>query len=288
MGSSLDFLSEAAESLMDSPLNPISWPKHAYDAFKEGQARDEARQVRGEDVARETAFNERNSVSGRIKEGKAMGLSTLAAAGVQPTSGGVQSIGQDTSYLNTSGSQNAMSSSDRTTARLGQALLTQQIEGQRLENLKKSQELTVPKVGQGNPGDDFLPGGSQTIKGGITEKNLSRTKSYPGSSHMEAGSINSLGYAKSPTGLGPIPSGDVKERIEDSPYELTNFYRYGVMPNFGDRSSAPPRLPEMVKRGEVWNWSKKYQEWQVVPLENDLHHNWLYRKFLKKFNWKED
>lgn len=270
-------------------FNPIGW---AQDQFNLGQARDEARTVRLEDRADQAAHNERQSISGRVKEGASVGLSPLASIGAQSGTGGVTAIGQDTSYLNQhGGQQNSMSATDRTTARLSQSLLEQQIEGQRLENLKKSQELKQPQPGAPVSGSNFMPGGGQTIRGGISEKNMERTTSYPGKPHMEPGAVVGSGFETTPSGLAPVPSGDIKQRIEDSPYELRHFYRYGVLPNFGDRTTKPPRFPEMTKKDLVWAWSRSAQEWQQVPMieaAEKEEYGWLDRKFRKFINWKGD
>ena len=54
-------------------FNPLAW-------FQQGQARDENRQVRADDIDRQERWLERNSIRGRISEGTAMGLSKLASA----------------------------------------------------------------------------------------------------------------------------------------------------------------------------------------------------------------
>jgi len=239
------------DTLGDSAFNPLNWPGYLMDAHKEGQARDEARTVRAEDRA-DQALNQSNQLTIARESIKAGGQGTI---------GSTMPVGQDTAYLNTQGSQNAMSSTDRTTARLGQRLLESQIEGQNLDNLKKSQDLKKPNTGSVDPGTNFMPGGSQAVRGGITEKPMQRTVPYPGHPHMEPGGIVGSGFEKTPTGYGPIPSSDVKERIEDSPYELRHFYRYGILPNFGDRSTRPPQ--EALPKGAIdWQWSTMFQEWQ--------------------------
>jgi len=253
------------KSVMD--LNPINM---LYKEFKEGQARDEARQVRSDDVARDQANFERNSISGRIAEGKKEGLSKLASIGSQPNNSSTAVVGQDTSHLNNQGGVNFQSSDDRTNNRLQQDLLRQQIEGQRLENLKKSQELAPQKTGQPTAGAGFMPGSSQVIKGGITEKNMERTTSLKGRPWSEPGAINAQGFEASPTGLGPIPSGDVKQRIEDSPYELRHFVRYGLMPNLGDTSTQPP-LSALPYGADSWVWNRVFQEWQPQSLKQLAH-----------------
>lgn len=256
----MEGLAALADFMEDLPGSP----QFLWNEFKEGQARDEARTVRAEDIAREEKWLERNSISGRIAEGMSKGLSLTAAAGVQPGSQQSSTIGQDSGYL---AMNRAGNSSNNRTERLTQQLLQSQIDHQDLQNLKLFQELEHPRTtGAPTPGDSFMPGGSQSIKGGrrIDEGPMKRTTSYPGRPDMEPGAINTQGYSITETGLMPIPSADIKERIEDSPYEWSHFYRYGITPGFGGQTGKPPK--EVMTRnwpgstGSVWN--PVLLEWQ--------------------------
>lgn len=259
---SLGSLADIAEEWM-----PFT-PQNLWDEFKEGQARDEARTRRQEDIAREEKWLERNSISGRISEGMARGLSLTAAAGVQPGNSQSSHVGQDTSYLSMN---RAGQSANRRSERLAERLLQAQIDNQELQNLKLMNEIIPDNKGTGALplGDSFMPGGSQSVRGArISEKPMERTTSYPGKPHMEPGAINSLGYSATETGLMPIPSKDIKERIEDSPYEWSHFYRYGITPSFTGQSGKPP-MKEITKNfpgaiDAVWNpilleWSPIYK-----------------------------
>lgn len=266
-------------------------PQNLWDEFKEGQARDEARQVRASDIERDEKWLERNSISGRISEGMRHGLSLTAAAGVQPGSQQSSTIGQDSGYLamNRSGQ-----SANNKTERLTQQLLQSQIDAQNLQNLKLFQELEHERTpDQPAAGDSFMPGGSQSIKGGkrVIDKPLERTASYPGSPHMVAGAVPGVGYEVTPTGLAPIPSQDAKQGIEDSPYELRHFLNYGILPNFGIEDSKPPKSA-LPKGAGDWEWSIARQEWQPYYPDNKVpfynrEGTWmgplpkLYKKFFK-------
>lgn len=251
----LGAIADVAEQWM--PFNP----QNLWDEFKEGQARDEARTIRAEDIAREEKWLERNSISGRIAEGMSKGLSLTAAAGVQPGSQQSSTIGQDSGYL---AMNRAGQSANRRSERLAERLLQAQIDNQELQNLKLMTEILPDEKGTGAKplGDSFMPGGSQSIKGRIDENPMKRTTSYPGRPHMEPGAINSHGYSITETGLMPVPSGDIKERIEDSPYEWSHFYRYGITPSFSGKSGKPPM--EVVTR----NWPGAIDTfWNPVLLE---------------------
>lgn len=270
-------LEEFAASVIDT-INPLAW-------FREGQSRDESRQVRADDINRDQANFERNSLSGRVKEGADLGLSKLASIGAQPNNSSTASVGQDTNYLNTSGSQNSLSQTDRLSARLNQEIMRKQATGLDLDNLIKQQELSSKKTGQPEAGAGFMPGSSQTIRGGISELPMERTTSYSGKPHMEPGSITGSGFETTPTGLAPVPSSDVKNRIEDSPYELRHFYRYGILPNLGDRSTKPPDAALPPGRN-YWKWSLKSQEWQSTPFDTseDFSYDGVFNRFKKYWN----
>lgn len=228
-----------------------------YQEHKEGQARDESRQVRAEDIERDEKWLERNSLTNRIQEGMKSGLSLTAAAGVQPSNSMTATVGQDTSHLNRSQNYDP-------TQKLQARLLQSQINGVELDNLKKAQELEKPPTpGTPTAGDSFMPGGSQGIKGGkrIVDKPMERTASYPGKGHMEAGASNDIGFIKTATGYAPVPSTDAKQKIEDSPYEFIHFIRNGLMPNFGSLENQPP-LSELPPWANAWKWSKSKQEYQ--------------------------
>lgn len=242
-------------SAFDFFPNPIKW---AQDQFNAGQARDEARSIRAGDIERDEKWRERDSVTGRIKEGLANGLSLTAAAGMQPGGGMTATVGQDTSYLqNLNNSQNI-----DTLAPLQRKLLEQQIKSQELDNLKKAQELEPPMVpGKPEVGDSFLPGGSQSIKGGrrIDNRKMDRTMSHPEAGWSEPGAINSVGWEQTPTGIAPIPSKDLKERIEDSPYEFRHFMNTSVMPSLESMTKVLPPPP----KGSVWIWNPVMMEYQL-------------------------
>lgn len=271
----LEFLTNLA-----SDFNPLKW---AADEYRRGQDRDEARSVRAGDIERDQKNFERNTLTGRVTEGANLGLSKLASIGAQPNNSMTATVGQ--AQPNIGGHE------VNTNSRLERELLNSQIEGVRLDNLKKAQDLRKPVPGTPDQGG-FMPGTSRSKHGVlVVEKPMERTKTYPGKPHMEPGAVAGSGFEVTPTGLAPIPGGDVKERIEDSPYETRNYYRYGFLPNFGDRSSAPPRDENMKKKDLVWAWSAKAQEWQQMPMieaaERD-EYSWLDRQFRKLINWKGD
>lgn len=246
-------LSDAVSSFTDF-VSPTYW----YDKFQEGQARDEARQVRGTDIARDEKWLERNSISGRIAEGASHGIGKLAALGAQGT-GSASAFGQDTPTISKIHDTNAQGT------RLANQLLSAQIESQKLDNLKKQQELVPKTTNPGAPGAGFMPG-KKLPSGSIIEKPMERTATYPGTSHMEPGAVPGLGFESGVTSDGqrilyPVPSKDIKERIEDSPYELRNFIRDGILPAIGYTHSRPPQEELKDPKNNEWTFTSPLGGW---------------------------
>lgn len=240
-----DFLSGIVGNVVDS-INPISW-------FKEGQARDEERQRIATEQMRQD-----NEVERRVASARKAGVSPLAAMGMNPQG----SVNTELSHLNAGGGQNAMSSTDRATARLNQDILRVQKEGLELDNLKKMQDLDLnQKTGQPSAGRNVLPGGSQSVKNPTT---------VPGLPHMSPGVPSVSWLIEEGNSRAPVPGEDAKELLEDSPYELRHFFKYGLMPNFGHRYGALP--------GEDWSFSQ--QAW--VPEQGEKVNVDDYSSFLRR------
>lgn len=87
---------------------------------------------------------------------------------------------------------------------------------------------------------------------------LRRTVSQPGTPSMEVGSVADFGFADVPGGgKTPIPSKDIKERIEDNWIQETlHALRNNLLPNINPNLHRPKdRLPP----GYRWEWSHSRQ-----------------------------
>lgn len=83
----------------------------------------------------------------------------------------------------------------------------------------------------------------------------------PSRPHQEPGDITDTGWARTPTGWTPVPSKDVKERIEDSLVSETLWeMRNRIPPTFQGRFNPPFPAPP----GKVWSWSSWKQEYQLI------------------------
>lgn len=137
------------------------------------------------------------------------------------------------------------------------------LQGKALDNqIKNSQLQKMNQVGPAFPGSSsFISGqGNSGIK--VMEKPMERTMSLGGMPHAEPGSLPQVGWMNLPNGgLVPVPSKDVKERIEDNmPQEWAHYARNNVLPNFGGSSSKPPRSA-LPKGAQDWEWSFMDQAW---------------------------
>lgn len=93
----------------------------------------------------------------------------------------------------------------------------------------------------------------------VVEKPQEVTKTYPGAPWQEPHEISDLGFARTATGLVPVPSKDMKERIEDMMWpEFAWSLRNQMLP---DVSASPPA--SLLPPGAVkWKYNMSKGEWQ--------------------------
>lgn len=110
------------------------------------------------------------------------------------------------------------------------------------------------------PGDAYLipgQGNSDLIK----NKPLEVAPGHPGQPSSEGGAIADTGYTRTTTGWAPVPSQDVKQRIEDNfVQERLWDIRNNVLPSFG-MNFAPPPFP--APPGKVWEFHVPTQEYRL-------------------------
>lgn len=112
-------------------------------------------------------------------------------------------------------------------------------------------------------GDGYnIPG--QTQSGPLIKATpLEVTPGVPHQPQSEGGSITDVGYARTSTGWVPVPSKDVKERIEDDFVQQTlHTMRNNVLPSIGYNFNPPPfKAPE----GQEWHFHVPTQEYRLQP-----------------------
>lgn len=95
----------------------------------------------------------------------------------------------------------------------------------------------------------------------VVDRPMSRTSTVEGSRSQEPGAISDTGFAYTGTGWAPVPSSDVKNRIEDQAIpEIMWALRNLLLPNTGGGISPPK---SWLPRGTKFVWNKLKQEWQA-------------------------
>lgn len=144
-------------------------------------------------------------------------------------------------------------------------LLKQQLASQ---NARLRQNATPPSpIGA----DPYLIDGQSSSGPAFKDKQGERIPSAPGAPQQEHGSISDIGFARTKTGWAPVPSKDVKERIEDMPLnELMWLYRNNILPTLGVRDPPPNKL---LHRDQVWRFDPLRQEYYVKN-KRTSHSGW--------------
>lgn len=218
-----------------------------------------------------------SGVSWRVEDARRAGIHPLFALGMQSpsaptvmagTSDPVPSEGSLTAQWGQDLTRALMSTqtgAQRELMALQVASLKMDVEGKALDNQMRLRTLSqLGTQGPSFPGsDNFIPG--QGNSGLMRVKPSERTSTQPGRYAQEAGWVPDVGYARTDTGLAPIPSKDVKERIEDQFIPETMWaIRNQLAPNITG-GGAPPK--SQLPRGyDYWRWSFQKQEWQ--PTKN--------------------
>lgn len=206
----------------------------------------------------------KNGIRWRVDDARAAGLHPLAALGASgasfsPSFGAShsdpESLGSAVGALGNMGQNISRAISSTSTAeekqfqKLQLASAQLNLEGQALEN-----QLKLTQLNRLNSTGPAFPSTKQDVP-------LKRTMTSPGSPHMEDAHVADTGWAKTQTGIAPIPSTDVKERIEDQFVpEMSWALRNYLLPNVGLGTKPPAHL--LPPGFKSWEWSVGRQEWQ--------------------------
>lgn len=229
------------------------------------------------DMQREFA---QNGIQWRVKDAEAAGIHPLAALGAQTTSYSPVSVGDVSTGI-------ANASQD-----IGRAIDSTRTQDQRVSAVAKTmQDLQLKRMGLENellsaqiarvrqpanppampsPGTRYLiDGQGDTASSRVQDQPMQRVASDPSHTWSEPGAVTDTGYARTPTGLAPVYSKDVKERYEDDFLgSLTWNVRNRLLPTLGVSSNPPPKsaLPDWATH---WEYSVVRQEY--VPKRNATH-----------------
>lgn len=235
-------------------------------------AREQAneQQLRGENFQREFA---KSGVQWRVEDAIKAGIHPLAAMGMQGPSASPIMVG-DTGPTQQSFSVKdgvdvgrsimaTMSPDDRQIQKLNLMSMQLDIEGKSLQNqLLGSQIRKLNQVGPPLPSAVDQPGG-MSGQGNFKVKPSESTSSSRAKPAQQAGAINDYGFARTSSGgYIPIPSVDIKERIEDNLFHETgHFFRNNLLPNFTGGSPPDPKEYPLPKGFDYWGWDQRYQQY---------------------------
>lgn len=213
-----------------------------------------------------------NGVSWRAADAEKAGIHPLYAMGAQthsfspvsvnsPIDDSMSDFYSKTGQNITRAITSTQTEDQRQLSKLQLASMQTQIDGQMIENqIKASQLQKMNSTGPAMAGsENFIPGqGNSPI---IRTKPSERTHSATGRPSQQAGWVPDVGYARTDSGLTPVPSQDVKERIEDQIIPETMWaMRNYLVPNFTGKGSPPRHM--LPKGSDNWKWSHIKQEWQ--------------------------
>lgn len=124
------------------------------------------------------------------------------------------------------------------------------VNGKVIDNAIRSQQLN--QLSRRQPpmaGSSYLVDG-QSQSGVVVGKPLERINSFKSAPHSEGAPISDVGWAETQPGVYvPVPSKDMKERIEDNIFhEASHFIRNNLT-----TSRPPPR--ELLGPGQEWRYS---------------------------------
>lgn len=206
-----------------------------------------------------------NGIRWRVADAQAAGvhpLYALGGAGATFSPGGV-SVGGDRSSMDWGAFARDMgqdlsrafdatrTENERYQARLRDLTLT----GLEVDNdIKRAQlaKLNNAQTGPAFPAIDPTP--------------VQQTQSIPGRPGVEQGISPSTGFAEGPGGvMTPIPGQVHKQRTEDSPLEIVDFWRNNMLPSFSleQREALRPQIPAPPLK--KWAWSPFAFGWVAIP-----------------------
>lgn len=198
-----------------------------------------------------------SGIKWRVEDAKRAGIHPMYALGASTHSFSPTFVGDDplANALSNAGSDIGRSlNATRTVGEREEKMMNLKIENQELQNDLLRSEIARNGPSQVGPG---LPSGLP----GVEDVSLKRTVSPRGRPFQEVGNVSDVGFAQTPTGLAPIPSKDVKERIEDQMVpELMWAVRNNLLPTYG--AGNKPGLEMLPKGANDWRWSPLQQEWQ--------------------------
>lgn len=243
----------------------------------------EANQMAAQQAANNAALQKEFAQSGiqwRVEDAKRAGIHPIYAIG----SGGASFSPVSANFSADTSLPNALAAAGQD---IGRAVNQTRTQSQRADVFTKTaQALSLEKAGLENdllraeiasktgrlrspasppfpaPGENnfLIPGQSGSY---VNPTPLAVTPGAANQPQSEGGAITDHGYARTSTGWAPVPSKDVKERIEDNfPQEILHFMRNNLLPSIGYNFNPPPfKAPP----GQEWHFHVPSQEYRLQP-----------------------
>ena len=243
-------------------------------------ANKDAQEARTAEAAQNVALQKefaQNGIRWKVEDARAAGIHPLYALGssgasFSPVSSGpsadlsLASAASDMGQNISRAVSQTRTQPEKEAVALNLASAKANLDGQVIENQIKAVQLknlqtSSPSMPAG-AGENFVPGqGNSPL---VRVKSSERSASATGRPAQQAGWVPDVGYARTDTGLTPVPSQDVKERIEDQMIpELMWAARNQLAPNLGGLMDVKPPPKNMLPKGaNKWTWSYMKQEWQ--------------------------
>lgn len=219
------------------------------------------------DLQREFA---KNGIRWKVEDARRAGVSPALAMGASTIGATPVHIGEERGPVFGEAGQDlgrAISATSTGEERVLQKLRVQSaqldIEGKALDNQIRASQLKRLGSSPAFPGsDNFIPGQGDS---GVKINPSERTQHQPGHPGQDKGWITDKAYARTATGMVPVPSKDVTERIEDKLIpEMMWAWRNSVMPNFG--GGEAPSQSQLPKGFDTWRWDYWNQEYVPAKL----------------------
>lgn len=209
----------------------------------------------------------------KVADAKAAGLHPMAALGASSTSFAPSYVGDSPQGQALADFGQNLGNAIARTSTKSEQMFQQAMQTEQLKNAQLQNKLLEGQISSINspsrPGGAAWPGSQHAIPGQgdsalIDTQPLQRTAHLPGQPHSEPGSITDVGWVNTASGgLAPVPSRDVKERIEDQIIqELSWSIRNQALPNVG-HGPKPPKAA-LPKGATHWEWSVLGQEYRPV------------------------
>lgn len=202
----------------------------------------------------------------RVADAKAAGIHPLYALGAQTHSFSPVAIGADYSSIGEAGQDigRAIAATSNQSQRVGQ--MQKILDGLTVERAGLENELLRSQIARlrqtPNPPmpveQRYLTGldgqGQAAVGALVTNKPMERTPGEPGQPSNEPGAVTDVGWARTSSGgYYPVPSQDVKQRIEDNIFhEGMHFVRNNVLPRLPVIGGGYFNPPYPAPDGKEW------------------------------------